>query len=141
MDSGSSNEEVSKRERNNKENCRTIINNSDMIMMLRDLSKKGNSRTVSITRSVFEGMVNERAESLLETDKVALLKEKEAILGCVDSGTTEFDIDKPSYNGSSNGIALTIIITSAGGRRSKTRRAKKGKRKETKRRRRGHRRF
>jgi len=111
--------------------CTKIIDNSDMIMMLRNLSKNGE---VSITKDEFKGMVNKQAS----LSKI----EKDEILKCVDSGTTEFIIDKPSNTGKNlrNGIFLSIKITGGGGRRSKTHRIKKGKRKGTRRRRRGHRR-
>ena len=108
-----------------------------MISMLNHLSKSDDN--VTITKSEFEYRVDKLADLLSNPDKDALLKEKRKILECVTSGTTVFDIDKPG-TGPSDGISLTIKITSEGGRRSKTRRTKKGTRKGTKRRGKGHRR-
>ena len=100
--------------------------------------------TKEISQKVFEEQANALVEKKKSEDKdvFALTQQIKGITDCLDKGMTEFIIDYPG-TGMSEMIHFTIIITpnTAGGRRSKTRRAKKGKRKETKRRRRGHRRF
>ena len=101
------------------EDCRKIINNSNMIFMLIEMSKglkKDMYGNHTITKSEFTKQLNELQDEIIK------------IKDCLDNGTTQFDIDRPGI-GSSDGIDLTITITSEGGRRSKTRRTKKGKRK------------
>ncbi len=90
-----------------------------MIFMLIEMSKglkKDMYGNHTITKSEFTKQLNELQDEIIK------------IKDCLDNGTTQFDIDRPGI-GSSDGIDLTITITSEGGRRSKTRRTKKGKRK------------
>ena len=101
-----------------------------MIFMLIEMSKglkKDMHGNHTITKSEFTKQLNELQDEIIK------------IKDCLEKGTPQFDIDRPG-NGPSDGINLTIKITSEGGRRSKTRRTKKGKRKGTRRRQRGYRR-
>ena len=115
------------------ENCRKIITNPNMIIMLRDLSiglPKNSDGNVTIEEKEFKYRVDKFAELLIKTDKDELLEEMGKILHCVKSNATDFHIEIPLPK-SSDTIDLYIKITptATGGRRSKTRRTKKGKRK------------
>ena len=132
------------------ENCRTIISNADMILMLNELT----SRDVKITNNnhgekeftidwdIFEQKVNDLKMGLSEKKKKNIKLQMNDIKDCLKSVIKNFTVDDPGSSGSSDMINFTIEIReySTGGRRSKTRRTKKGKRKGTRRRQRGHRR-
>ena len=130
--------EVIRRINNSQEACRRIINNSTMINnVLMGLP------TPTITKGEFINKVDKVAQDLSEPYKSAFLREKDAILTCVQNGNNTFDIETVGRSSSNEMLDFTITITpnATGGRRSKTYRTKKGKRKGTKRRRRGYRRF
>ena len=132
------------------EDCRTTINNHDMILMLNELT----SRDVKITNNnhgekeftidwdIFEQKVNDLKIGLSEEKKKNIKLQMNDIKDCLKSGIKNFTVDDPGSSGSSDMINFTIEIREyiTGGRRSKTYRTKKGKRKGTRRRQRGHRR-
>jgi len=137
------------------EDCRTTINNHDMILMLDELTSQyvtikhnnnGEKVSIIINWQVFKNKVNDLIEELSQNiknknRKLNVRDQMSHIKDCLKSEMNEFTIEHSRTDDASNMISFDIVIRgySTGGRRSKTYCTKKGKRKGTKRR--GYRRF
>ena len=135
------------------ENCRTIIGNVDMILMLNKLTSEygvtitnnndGEKEYVTINRNIFKQKVDDLEMGLSKEKKEDIRNQMHRINDCLKSGIKNFTIDYPGSSGSNGMINFIIEIRGdiTGGRRSKTYRTKKGTRKGKTAKKRGHRRF